>query len=230
MSGLGGGEDLVNGAGIEIVKGSLIILLLVLWRLHFITLKYKKLRVPMKNSEVSQYEGESHEMYKKAIISSNNMCHGMRLGGVEHNYSKFQAIIMHDYPFKMVEHEFMQKRIICLTHVKGHHTGEILAHEFVKGVMDWNLENSLFSLTLDNAATNNKCVRVVVKELNNLAKLRKCLCHILNLNIRAVIVIVKNSTKCAEPFGLDNKNSMMLLRCFLNGVERNMTSIGKGQT
>jgi hypothetical protein len=155
----------------------------------------------------------------------------------------YKAIIMHDYPFKMVEHEFfvdfikslrphfafkcrtttrndimkihldekkmlfdhlkslscrfsatmdmwtsnqnkgymcitihwiadsweMQKRIICLPHVKGHHTGEILAHEFVKGVMDWNLENRLFSLTLDNGATNNKCVRVVVKELNNLA-------------------------------------------------------------
>jgi hypothetical protein len=238
----------------------------------------------------------------------------------EESLTKFyKAIIMHDYPFKMVEHEFfvdfikslhphfafkcrtttrndimkiyldekkmlfdhlkslscrfsatmdmwtsnqnrgymcitihwiadsweMQKRIICLTHVKGHHTGEILAHEFVKGVMDWNLENSLFSLTLDNAATNNKCVRVVVKELNNLAKLRKspplicggvffhgrCLCHILNLvaqnglsvisksvkNIRAVIVIVKNSTvqweefqKCAEPFGLDNKSRLPL--------------------
>ena len=80
-----------------------------------------------------------------------------------------------------------------------------------------------------------------MKELNNLAKLRKspplicggvffhvrCLCHILNLvaqnglsvisksvkNIRAVIVMVKNSTvqweefqKCAEFFDLDNKS------------------------
>ena len=65
----------------------------------------------------------------------------------------------------------MQKRIICLPHVKGHHRGELLATEFMKGVMSWNLEKKLFALTLDNASSNNKCVRVVVKELNNLAML-----------------------------------------------------------
>ncbi|KAJ1253533.1 hypothetical protein BS78_K242300 [Paspalum vaginatum] len=231
----------------------------------------------------------------------------------------YKAVIMHDYPFKMVDHEFfvdfikslrphfafkcrtttrndtmkiysdekkmlfdqlkllscrfsatmdmwtsnqnkgymcitihwiddnwgMQKRIICLPHVKGRHGGELLAHEFVKGVMDWHLEQRLFSLTLDNAAANNKCVVAVVKELNDLAKIRKspplicggvffhvrCLCHILNLvaqngltvisksvkNIRAIIVIVKNSTlqweefqKCADFFGLDNKSGLPL--------------------
>jgi hypothetical protein len=103
----------------------------------------------------------------------------------------------------------------------------------------------LFALTLDNASSNDKCVRVVVKELNNLAKLQKspplicggvffhvrCLCHILNLvsqdglsiirssvkNIRAIIVIVKNSTlqweefqKCAEFFDLNNKSGLPL--------------------
>jgi hypothetical protein len=36
----------------------------------------------------------------------------------------------------------MQKRIICLPHVKGHHRGELLATEFIKGVMYWNLEES----------------------------------------------------------------------------------------
>ena len=84
-----------------------------------------------------------------------------------------------------------------------------------------------------------------MKELNNLAKLQKsppligggvffhvrCLCHILNLvaqdglsiigssvkNIRAIIVIVKNSTlqweefhKCAEFFDLNNKSGLPL--------------------
>lgn len=139
----------------------------------------------------------------------------------------------------------MQKRIICLPHVKGRHKGQVLATEFIKGVMSWNLEKRLFSLTLDNAGNNNSCVRVVVKELNDLAKLNKspplicngvffhvrCLCHILNLvaqdglsiigssvkNIRAVIVIVKNSTlqweefqKCAEFFELNNKSGLPL--------------------
>jgi hypothetical protein len=116
----------------------------------------------------------------------------------------------------------MQKRIICLPHVKGHHNGELLASEFVKGVMSWNLEKRIFALTLDNDAANDKCVRLVVNELNNPARIQKypplvcggvffhvrCLCHILNLvaqdgllviasplrNIRAIIVIVKNFT------------------------------------
>ncbi|KAL5672921.1 hypothetical protein ACJX0J_017227, partial [Zea mays] len=89
----------------------------------------------------------------------------------------------------------MKKRIICLPHVKGHHTGEILAHEFT--------------------------MLVVVKELNNLAKLRKCLCHILNLNIRVVIVIVKNSTKCAEFFDLDNNiQRQTYFGGSFNGVEK----------
>jgi hypothetical protein len=37
----------------------------------------------------------------------------------------------------------MQKRIICLPHVKGHHRGELLATEFIKGVMSWNLEKKV---------------------------------------------------------------------------------------
>lgn len=139
----------------------------------------------------------------------------------------------------------MQKRIICLPHVKGHNDGELLASEFVKGVMSWNLEKRLFALTLDNVAANDKCVRLVVKELNKLARIQKyhplvcggiffhvrCLCHILNLvdqdglsviasplkNIRAIIVIVKNSTlqweefeKCAQFFDLNNKSGLPL--------------------
>ena len=139
----------------------------------------------------------------------------------------------------------MQKRIICLPFVKGQHKGTVLASEFIKGIMSWNLEKRLFALTLDNASNNNKCVISVVKELNKLAKLQKypplicggiffhvrCLCHILNLvaqngltvigsavkNIRAIIVILKNSPlqweefeKCADFFNLNNKSGLPL--------------------
>lgn len=265
-------------------------------------------------------KGQQELHLQKGVGNSNSTVVQNFKFDPEESLSKFyKAIIMHDYPFKMVDHEFfvnfikslrpsfafkcrtttrndimkiysdekkklfdhfkslscrfsatmdmwtsnqnkgymcitihwiddnweIQKRIICLPHVKGRHSGELLAQEFVKGVTDWNLEKRLFSLTLDNAAANNKCVRAVVKELNNLAKIRKspplicggvffhvrCLCHILNLvaqdglsvisksvkNIRAIIVIVKNSTvqweefqKCAEFFDLDNKSGLPL--------------------
>jgi hypothetical protein len=75
----------------------------------------------------------------------------------------YKAMIMHEYPFSATMDMWtsnqnkgymcitihwvddtwqMQKRIICLPHVKGHHRGELLATEFIKGVMSWNLEKS----------------------------------------------------------------------------------------
>lgn len=133
----------------------------------------------------------------------------------------------------------MQKRIVKFINVKGNHTGTNLATEFVKGVMSWNIEKKLCALTLDNASSNDKCVREVVVELNKRYPLIcdgaffhvRCLCDILNLvaqdglkviassvkNIRATIVIVKNSPlqwdefqKCAEECDLDNKFGLPL--------------------
>ena len=133
----------------------------------------------------------------------------------------------------------MQKRIIKFIHVKGNHTGSNLATEFIKGVMSWNIEKKLFALTLDNASSNDKCVREVVIELHKRSPMIcdgaffhvRCLCHILNLvaqdglkviassvqNIRATVVIVKNSPlqweefqKCAIECDLDNTSGLPL--------------------
>jgi hypothetical protein len=43
----------------------------------------------------------------------------------------------------------MQKWIICVPFVKGQHKGTVLASEFIKGIMSWNLEKRLFALTLE---------------------------------------------------------------------------------
>jgi hypothetical protein len=126
----------------------------------------------------------------------------------------------------------MQKRIVKFMHVKGNHSGKKLGNEFCKSLMHWNLEKKVFSLTLDNASSNDKCVEEVVPTLDKKSPLVcdglffhvRCLCHILNLvaqdglkvisssvrNIRATITIVKNSTlqweafiKCAKEENLD---------------------------
>jgi hypothetical protein len=133
----------------------------------------------------------------------------------------------------------MQKRIVKFMHVKGNHSGKKLGNEFCKSLMHWNLEKKVFSLTLDNASSNDKCVEEVVPTLDKKSPLVcdglffhvRCLCHILNLvaqdglkvisssvrNIRATITIVKNSTlqweafiKCAKEENLDVKRGLSL--------------------
>jgi hypothetical protein len=133
----------------------------------------------------------------------------------------------------------MQKRIVKFMHVKGNHSGKKLGNEFCKSLMHWNLEKKVFSLTLDNASSNDKCVEEVVPTLDKKSPLvcdglffhMRCLCHILNLvaqdglkvisssvrNIRATITIVKNSTlqweafiKCAKEENLDVKRGLSL--------------------
>ena len=65
----------------------------------------------------------------------------------------------------------MQKRIVQFMNVKGNHSGKKLANEFCKSLMNWNLEKKIFSLTLDNASSNDKCVEEVVPTLDKKAPL-----------------------------------------------------------
>ncbi|EEC75436.1 hypothetical protein OsI_11966 [Oryza sativa Indica Group] len=126
----------------------------------------------------------------------------------------------------------IQKRIIKFLHVKGRHTGINLANVFSSCLHKWFIEKKMFSLTLDNAAANDVCVKDVIRVLNRKSPLVsdgtffhvRCACHILNLvardglahigqavlNIRSFVILVKCSPlqkdefmKCASESGLD---------------------------
>jgi hypothetical protein len=85
----------------------------------------------------------------------------------------------------------MQKRIIGFFNVKGRHTGAKLSETFTEVMVKWYIENRLFSLTLDNASSNEVDVNDIISDLkdNGNGSLVcdgiffhvRCACHILNL-------------------------------------------------
>lgn len=116
----------------------------------------------------------------------------------------------------------IQKHIINFMHLQGRHTGANLSTAYMGDMAGWNIENKLFALTLDNAASNDVCVDTVISTLKNHDSLLcdgkffhvRCAAHIINLiardgvsmiastidNIRASVLIVKSSPQQLEIF------------------------------
>src|SRR6266540_5306875 len=133
----------------------------------------------------------------------------------------------------------IQKRIISFMHVEGRHTGANLSDAFTSSITRWFIDKKMFSLSLDNAAANEVCVKDVIEVLNKRAPLIcdglffhvRCANHILNLvardglqhianailNIRSFVLLVKCSPplwedfqQCAAQCDLDTKRGVSL--------------------
>nr|CAH65955.1 H0716A07.13 [Oryza sativa]CAH66110.1 OSIGBa0115D20.3 [Oryza sativa] len=133
----------------------------------------------------------------------------------------------------------MQKRIIKFMHVEGHHSGSNMCKEFYDSIVDWNLDRRLVGLTLDNASSNDVCVKGVILKLRKISPLIcdgiffhvRCFNHILNLvaqdglkqitgavlKIKNTISILKHSPlqfeafqKCALEVSLDNTKGLSM--------------------
>jgi hypothetical protein len=133
----------------------------------------------------------------------------------------------------------IQKRIIKFMHVEGRHTGANLSQAFTESVFKWFIEKKMFSLTLDNAASNEVAVKDVIKVLGKKSPLVcdglffhvRCANHILNLvtrdglkhignaiwGIRTFVLAVKCSPlqwedfiKCATECGLNTTRGLSL--------------------
>lgn len=86
----------------------------------------------------------------------------------------------------------LQKRILNFCHMPPPHTGVALAEKMYSLVCEWGIENKLFSLTLDNASSNDVSVDMLVTQL----KLKgavigdgeffhiRCCAHIINLVVQ----------------------------------------------
>ncbi|KAL9676157.1 hypothetical protein QQ045_004370 [Rhodiola kirilowii] len=92
----------------------------------------------------------------------------------------------------------MQKRILSFKMVEYPHTGDSLASHMYEELIAWHLHDKVFTLTLDNASSNDVLVTRLASHLmltnvsNQLLHVR-CTCHILNLIVQDGLSVLSPS-------------------------------------
>ncbi|KAL6613903.1 hypothetical protein ACP70R_036173 [Stipagrostis hirtigluma subsp. patula] len=93
-----------------------------------------------------------------------------------------------------LDHDWkMHKRILKFSFMKSPHTGIAMFNAVLKSMQEWNIEDKLFAITLDNASNNNAMMKLLkdnLKEKNMLlgnGRLlhQRCAAHVLNLICQA---------------------------------------------
>lgn len=193
-----------------------------------------KSRITVRKDIINIYEEEKKKLWQHLLTLSCRFSTTMDMWTSNQNKS-YMCITVHwiDDTWKM------QKRIIKFMHVEGHHSGSNMCKEFYDSIVDWNLDRRLVGLTLDNASSNDVCVKGVILKLRKISPLIcdgiffhvRCFNHILNLvaqdglkqitgavlKIRNTISILKHSPlqfeafqKCALEVSLDNTKGLSM--------------------
>jgi len=94
--------------------------------------------------------------------------------------------------------------------LESRHTGAAIANAILEKLYEWNIDNKLFSLVLDNRSVNDCVIRDILKKLTPVGDLLldgqlfhvRCCAHIINLivqdgidSIKDVLVKVRESVK-----------------------------------
>ncbi|XP_071925329.1 zinc finger BED domain-containing protein RICESLEEPER 2-like [Coffea arabica] len=132
----------------------------------------------------------------------------------------------------------LQKKILNFSYMPPPHNGVALAEKIYSLASSWGVEKKLFSITLDNASTNDSCVAILKNQLKLKNSLVcdgmlfhvRCCAHILNLIvqdglkeidksvelIRECVKYVKGSqtrklrfTECITQTSLDSKKALV---------------------
>jgi hypothetical protein len=84
--------------------------------------------------------------------------------------------------------------------VPAPHTAEVICEELYEALVEWNLDEKISTLTLDNCSSNDKVIPELVKKIGK-SKLMlegkllhmRCAAHILNLIVKDGLEVIKNS-------------------------------------
>ena len=81
----------------------------------------------------------------------------------------------------------LNKRIIAFKRIEGSHTADNILDILLSVIDEWNLRDRIISITLDNAANNNRMVRALRTRIPNQASIlhQRCATHIINLIVKA---------------------------------------------
>ena len=83
----------------------------------------------------------------------------------------------------------LQKRIIGFKLVDSGHTASIICERILSVTKDYEIENRIISITLDNAAANTKAIEELEKLVSSytggILLHQRCACHIINLIVKS---------------------------------------------
>ena len=166
---------------------------------------------------MEMYNGKKNEIFKefKDLTSRIALTADM---WTSNQHLGYMAITAHYIDSDWV----LKSRIINFHNVDPPHTGQMLADNITLSILNWNIENKLSCLTLDNCSTNDCIVRTLRNQLLKTNALvlngkffhMRCAAHILNLivkdglkdidpiieNIREVVKYIKNSSNRIHQF------------------------------
>ncbi|WCJ21043.1 Zinc finger BED domain-containing protein RICESLEEPER 2 [Euphorbia peplus] len=114
---------------------------------------------------IKLYEYEKARMMK--MFQNNNSRVAVTIDMWTSNRKKgFMAITTH-----YIDDSWnLQSRIIRFAYVMSPHTADVLCGVLIKSLMDWNLDNKLSTLTLDNCSTNDALINLVLKRFSSKKK------------------------------------------------------------
>ena len=119
-----------------------------------------KNRNTVKNEIVAMFQTEKDKLYEYFKTINCHFSTTMDMWTSNQNKG-YMCVTVH-----WIDDEWIiQKRIIKFMHVEGRHTGLNMSGEFIACILRWFIEKKMFSLTLDNASSNEVCVKHVISKL-----------------------------------------------------------------
>ncbi|TXG53251.1 hypothetical protein EZV62_022420 [Acer yangbiense] len=119
----------------------------------------------------------------------------------------------------------LQSRIIRFVHVQCSHTSEMLANVMMNCLLEWNIEQKVSALTVDNCSTINAMIPIILEKLSSDSLLlsgdmfhMRCFAHILNLIVKHGLDMINDSIKRIR----DSK--MKAMECYFPAIYGDKTS------
>ena len=90
----------------------------------------------------------------------------------------------------------MQKRMISFSLLEFPHTGARIGSTILEKLREYEIENKIISITLDNASTNNVAADLlkpaIQLDLNGSLFHNRCACHIINLIVQVGVKSIRD--------------------------------------
>jgi len=149
---------------------------------------YEKIsRKTLKNDCVAVYESERKKL-KSTLRTINKICLTTNLWKSQNQKIEYLVLTGHFIDADWV----LQKCVLNFVHVPPPRRGVAITDEIFKCLNEWGIENKIFSVSVDNAYYNDRCLKQLKVLLSRRQKLGldenlfhvRCCAHILNFLVQ----------------------------------------------